>query len=155
MNTDAAAVAAALLAELGKLAAANAAPKEKKKPEPPVCSSVFEWVAEYLSSVYWRSTTTPSQQREHYWCASWFEHPEALDRLLQLWKLWESSRTSEEATLRWWKEADHHMGKLMSKTGPFSLCVKGHVEAARLSVAPTPAKFLSPGDADVKPDAIE
>ncbi|MFD4356818.1 DUF4913 domain-containing protein [Nocardia sp. NPDC058518] len=155
MSADPAELVAALVSEIAKLTAANAAPKEKKKPQPPVCESVFEWVADYLANVYWRPTAPSMQQRDNHWCSAWFEHPEAQGRLNLLWKFWEAAQGNDEAMLRWWKEADHHMSKLMSSTGPFSLCTKKHADPERLKVDATPAKFLQgddPPDDDDPPD---
>jgi hypothetical protein len=63
------------------------------------------------------------------WCASWWAHPEAVDRLTALWRAWEALHAAPGVGLStWWlNHADPHLDRLMdAQCGPFAGCRDGH-----------------------------
>jgi hypothetical protein len=80
------------------------------------------WVTNHYTVVYVRRLKASER-----WCASWFEHPEAVMRFEALWRTWEAGRLNElTGTAGWLRdELDHHMPILHSDSGPFAGCVAG------------------------------
>ncbi|WP_280246942.1 MULTISPECIES: DUF4913 domain-containing protein [Nocardia] len=99
------------LAELTAAAAESPAPRY---------ADVVEWVNDYLSVVYWRDVA--GVDSGHCWCAQWWRHEEAVERLTPLFQRWMQLEATAEGMLTWWAVADHHMGRLLAKDGPFSRC---------------------------------
>lgn len=75
-------------------------------------------------------------------CDQWWEHPEAVSRLVGLWAAYSAaslpvvdesgqvtddySQKMADTLLSWWREVDHHKVVLFEgKTSPFSLCSGG------------------------------
>lgn len=105
-----------------------------------VFTTVLEFVEQHLSQVYARDLTDPGV----YWCPRWWAHPEALDRLEACWRAWEHHRKDKTTgPSTWWREdADPAMRALLSPTGPFSACGKGH--QTRRPVRPLPTEPADP-----------
>jgi hypothetical protein len=69
------------------------------------------------------------------WCARWWEHPAALERLVWLWQSWEAAmrrQHSDPAAMSDWLRADfdYHRGVLQAADGPFAECTAGHTPPA-------------------------
>ncbi|QIS23647.1 DUF4913 domain-containing protein [Nocardia terpenica] len=104
--------------QLSDLVAEDVAPEPGGEPGQ-VFPDLDTWVREWLAPTYWRVVSGPPAK--HRWCASWWDHPEALERLQPLWELWERVR-GEGDMLQWWSYADQHMPILLALTGPFARC---------------------------------
>ncbi|WP_433574113.1 DUF4913 domain-containing protein [Nocardia brasiliensis] len=102
--------------QVAAMASESASPADA----PRAFADVFTWVEQYLALVYWRDVEAISP--EHRWCAAWSEHLEVLIRLHALWQLWEELHVQPGGLARWFREADHHMDRVLSKSGPFSRC---------------------------------
>jgi len=83
----------------------------------PFYGSVDEFVREFLVKTYRRRI----DGKGAVWAADWWRYPEAVCRLDALWQAWEVLRLDPALGLSaWWKDhADHHMGVLLSTSGPF------------------------------------
>jgi len=62
------------------------------------------------------------------WCAKWWKHPEAVNRLWALWRAYEAFRAQGGTALSaWWVyHVDSHLAVVMGEWGPFWRCRKGH-----------------------------
>jgi len=62
------------------------------------------------------------------WCAKWWKHPEAVNRLWALWRAYEAFRAQGGTALSaWWiYHVDSHLSVVMGESGPFWRCRKGH-----------------------------
>lgn len=84
---------------------------------------VHAFVAEYLCPRWARVVRDPDNTFR--WCAKWWDHPVALDRLTALWHAYEALH-NEGGTgpARWWREhADPTLTALTDpRTGPFAGC---------------------------------
>ena len=63
---------------------------------------------------------SPSQR----WCPQWWDHPEALKRLMALWDAWEQQQTDPKANLSDWyiNHHDPQLADIQAPTGPFASC---------------------------------
>jgi len=80
------------------------------------------------------------------WCARWWAHQEAANRLWTLWRGYEAARMQRGGSLsRWWvNQVDPHLVVLLSDRGPFSECRKGtHHDGAGLAHEPAPEGWWS------------
>lgn len=124
-----------------KLTELAAAAHERPAPE---YADVEEWVTDYLSKVYWRDVA--GMDSSHCWCAQWWEHAEAVERLTPLFERWLELEGTAEGMLTWWALVDHHMGRLMAQDGPFSRCTPAHyagLDAERLPCMDRPTEPMS------------
>jgi hypothetical protein len=84
---------------------------------------VHAFVGEYLCPRWARVVRDPDNAFR--WCARWWDHPVALDRLAALWQAYESMH-AEGGTgpARWWREhADPTLTVLTDpRSGPFAGC---------------------------------
>lgn len=82
-------------------------------------SSVEDWVSNYLSPVVQRKSRPGVV-----WCAKWWQHPEAANRLWALWRAWEAFRSQGGSGMSsWWLyHFDPTWGELTSDQGPFTEC---------------------------------
>lgn len=84
------------------------------------------WVAELLAPTYRRAI----DDRNRFWCPSWWRHTEAIARLEALWRSWEHLRLDPATGVSVWfrDHADAQMAVLLSPEGPFKYCTtdKGH-----------------------------
>jgi hypothetical protein len=87
-------------------------------PPEPRYPGVEAWVTKHLLPTYLR------QSGPRTWCAQWWRHPEALERLEALWRAWEALRLDTTTGMSvWWRDhADHHLPILLSTDGPFARC---------------------------------
>lgn len=97
--------------------------------------TVIAFVEEHLAHVYARDLSDPAI----HWCARWWAHAEALDRLDACWRAWEHLRTDRTTGPSvWWREhADPAMRELLAASGPFSACTTGHQTKRPISPLPT------------------
>jgi hypothetical protein len=96
-----------------------------RAPQPPLTrhTDVHAFVTDYLARVWARVVRDPDNAFR--WCAKWWDHPVALDRLTALWHAYEALH-NEGGTgpARWWREhADPTLTVLTDpRTGPFAGC---------------------------------
>jgi hypothetical protein len=74
------------------------------------------------------------------WCACWWAHPEAVDRLRALWRAWEVLQRDDVGLSSWWVyHLDPHLRVLFDQSGPFAACRDGHTEKLQpLPTVPVP-----------------
>lgn len=88
---------------------------------PPVLyyRNVDEFVREFVCPVFSR---TVGERSEYRWSARWWESAEAITRLEAMWRAWEHLRLDPATGTSVWlrDHADHHLGVLMSPSGPFA-----------------------------------
>lgn len=111
------------------------------------------WVRTVLLPAYCRYV--PHTGGPMRWCASWWQHPEAVSRL-------DAVRRAGEVLLSqggaypslWWREhVDHHLLMLLSPDGPFAGCSPAkHAPASPLPAMRIPAATAA-GDSASRPDA--
>jgi len=79
------------------------------------------------------------------WCASWWDHDDALVRLEAVWRAWEALRLEPTTGIaRWLRDvADPQLDRLRDRDrGPFRACGQGkHLTAPPLPVEQPPAGF--------------
>lgn len=83
-----------------------------------VFANAYDFFHRWLRHMYRRRCGTP----ECKWRADWYECPEALARITELWRVWERSRLDKgDAMAVWWRDfCDPTMDRLMSPSGPFA-----------------------------------
>lgn len=116
-----------------RAAAARAAEAELNPPEPEPTpdddpddgpglyySSVDEFVREFVCPVF-RRGVGEGMRSDHRWSARWWESAEAIIRLEAMWRAWEHLRLDPATGMSVWlrDHADHHLGVLMSPSGPW------------------------------------
>jgi hypothetical protein len=88
-------------------------------PAQPYFANVDEFVRLYLLP-NWRRNTLHAR-----WCATWWEHAEAITRLEAIWESWERHRLEPGTGMAvWWRAyADPHMAVLTDRdAGPLHKC---------------------------------
>ena len=106
--------------------------------------SVDQFVRDYLCQVYRRRI----DGRNRCWAGRWWDYPEAVVRLTDLWQAWECLRADPTGLLSWWHDADYHMAVLMDPDGAFALASEGEENMAKKGeplpyVAPPAGMFPS------------
>ena len=129
--------------EPARLAGSDAAPPAGEPGEPvePLYGSLLEFVTEAFTPVYCR---VPSPTLR--WCASWWDHAEAIYRLEALWRSWELYRLEPRLGIASWLRdfLDPQLRELTSPTGPFASCTdERHSPATPLRTAPPPEEYLT------------
>ena len=110
--------------------AASAAAEAELSPPPEVVEddvptlyygSVDEFVREFVCPVF-RRNVGEEGRADYRWSARWWESAEAITRLEALWRAWEHLRMDPSTGISVWlrDHADHHLGVLMSATGPWA-----------------------------------
>ncbi|MEU3457207.1 DUF4913 domain-containing protein [Micromonospora sp. NPDC006766] len=92
--------------------------------QPPLYSTVEEWVTKYLLPTFPRPVGEVGLNRWH-WCEQWWRHDEAVTRLTALWYCWEQARLQMTGMLPWLRELDHQLPILCGDDGPFRNCAAG------------------------------
>jgi len=113
------------------------------EPEPvePFFGSLLEFVVEHFAPVYAR-TTSPTLR----WCASWWDHAEAIYRLEALWRTWELYRFEPRLGIASWLRdyLDPQLRELLSATGPFASCTEDrHSPVKALRTNQPPEAYLA------------
>lgn len=70
-------------------------------------------------------------RKEARWCTRWAEHPEVINRLLDLYEGWNQvGHGEDELSLNVWYRIylDHHMPILTAENGPLAACSFDHQE---------------------------
>jgi len=85
-------------------------------------ASVDEFVREFVCPIF-RRNVGEEGRADYRWSARWWESAEAIARLEAMWRAWEHLRMdASTGTSVWLRDhADHHLGVLMSPTGPWAL----------------------------------
>lgn len=113
----------------------------EQEPVVPFFGSLLEFVVEHFGPVYAR-TTTPTVR----WCASWWDHAEAIYRLEALWRTWELYRLEPRLGIASWLRdyLDPQLAQLTSPTGPFASCTEDrHSPAKALRTDQPPEAYLA------------
>lgn len=108
-------------------------------PEPaePLYGDVESWVTGFFAPVFARRMGGTTN-----WCASWWEHAEAILRLEALWRSWEVLRREPGTGMGVWLRdfLEPQRLVLMGDSGPFHGCQEStHSGAPELPVKPAPA----------------
>ncbi len=105
----------------------------EEAPEP-YFPNVDVFVREFLAPTYRRSL----EGSHRVWCAEWWRHAEAINRLESLWRAWEHLRLDPATGMSiWWRDhADHHMPALLSPDGPFKGCGSNRGHQPRADALP-------------------
>jgi hypothetical protein len=93
----------------------------EEEPIVPFFGSLLEFVVEHFGPVYARNTSPTVR-----WCASWWDHAEAIYRLEALWRTWELYRLEPRLGIASWLRdyLDPQLRELTSPTGPFASCTE-------------------------------
>lgn len=80
------------------------------------------------------------RSQNQYWCAQWWNHPEAVDRFRALYEQWLDAQANGVMSSWWIDHLDRHATVLFAKRGPFGECGTNHVEktARRILVTEQP-----------------
>lgn len=113
------AAAAAAEAELNP---PPADPAMAEQPPPLYYGNVDEFVREFICPIF-RRNVGEEGRADYRWSARWWESAEAITRLEAIWRSWEHLRMDPSTGTSVWlrDHADHHLGVLMSPTGPWAL----------------------------------
>ncbi|WP_380169640.1 DUF4913 domain-containing protein [Jannaschia sp. R86511] len=100
----------------------------------PYFPNVDVFVHEFLAPTYRRSL----EGNHRVWCAEWWRHAEAINRLESLWRAWEHLRLDPATGMSiWWRDhADHHMPALLAPDGPFKGCGSDRGHQPRATALP-------------------
>jgi len=107
----------------------------------PFFGSLLEFVVEHFGPVYARNTSPTVR-----WCASWWDHAEALYRLEVLWRTWELYRLEPRLGIASWLRdyLDPQLRELTSPTGPFASCTADrHSPVKALRTNQPPEAYLN------------
>lgn len=104
----------------------------------PSSEDFIAWVEATISAL--ESVDTEGNM---HWCAQWWDHPEAVDRLRALHMhqlaVMPTSEDPAGALSSWWVDHwDRHAVILFGKSGPFGECRGGHTRRAPLSLDSPP-----------------
>jgi hypothetical protein len=121
-------------------------------PPGPQYTCLSEWVEDYFAPTF-----TWQVSKSVRWCASWWDHPEAIIRLSVLWQLWEAAAASADqdpsamgSWLRDW--LDRLMPALTAEHGTFARCQVGvHVNGGENPHNALSALPLRPPDPGLEP----
>ncbi|MFC0101091.1 DUF4913 domain-containing protein [Micromonospora marina] len=112
--------------------------------QPPLYSTVEEWVTKYLLPTFPRPVGEVGMTRWH-WCERWWRHDEAVTRLTALWYGWEQARLQMTGMLPWLRELDHQLPILYGDDGPFRNCsASGDLGVAQHYSSPEVPAELAP-----------
>jgi len=108
----------------------------EEAPIAPFFGSLLEFVVEHFGPVYARNTSPTVR-----WCASWWDHAEAIYRLEALWRTWELYRLEPRLGIASWLRdyLDPQLRELTCPTGPFASCTEDRhspVKALRTNQPP-------------------
>ena len=114
---------------------------EEQEPVEPFFGSLLEFVVEHFGPVYARNTSPTVR-----WCASWWDHAEAIYRLEALWRTWELYRLEPRLGIASWLRdyLDPQLRELTSPTGPFASCTEDrHSPVKALPTNQPPEAYLA------------
>ena len=118
---------------------------------PPVYASLEAWVTQHFLPIYRRPLGG-----EYRWCATWWDHAEAITRLTALWHAWEALRLQPGTGIAVWlrDHLDHHLPVLLGRGGPFASCSEQeHIEPREAAALPAPPGWWDTG-AGSSPSAL-
>ena len=113
----------------------------EQEPTAPFFGSLLEFVVEHFGPVYARNTSPTIR-----WCASWWDHAEAIYRLEALWRTWELYRLEPRLGIASWLRdyLDPQLRELTSATGPFASCTEDrHSPVKALRTNQPPEAYLT------------
>lgn len=134
------AAAAAAEAELNPPTPGTDAPTADESAPMLYYGSVDEFVREFVCPVF-RRNVGEEGRADYRWSARWWESGEAVIRLEAIWRAWEHLRLDPSTGVSVWlrDHADHHLGALMSPTGPFARSTNTAGPGEPLPYDPPPA----------------
>ena len=112
----------------------------EEEPTAPFFGSLLEFVVEHFGPVYARNTSPTVR-----WCASWWDHAEAIYRLEALWRTWELYRLEPRLGIASWLRdyLDPQLHELTNPTGPFASCTEDrHAPVKALRTNQPPEAYL-------------
>ena len=112
----------------------------EEEPTAPFFGSLLEFVVEHFGPVYARNTSPTVR-----WCASWWDHAEAIYRLEALWRTWELYRLEPRLGIASWLRdyLDPQLRELTSPSGPFAACTQDrHSPVKALRTNQPPQEYL-------------
>lgn len=106
----------------------------------PRFDSVEHWVQDWLRPIVRRTVNERRPGTRIVWCAQWWQHAEAIDRLEACWRAWEVARLDGGRGIAdWWLTVmDPMWAQLTSPDGPFSECQRAHSLPPQLPIDPAP-----------------
>ena len=113
----------------------------EEEPTAPFFGSLLEFVVEHFGPVYARNTSPTVR-----WCASWWDHAEAIYRLEALWRTWELYRLEPRLGIASWLRdyLDPQLAQLTSPTGSFASCTEDrHSPVKALRTNQPPEAYLA------------
>jgi Domain of unknown function (DUF4913) len=111
--------------QLAERSSAEPAPSgSEQESQDPLYDNVEQWVHTYLLPTFPRPYGAVGMTR-WYWCTRWFEHDEAVTRMMALWYAWETARLEMTGMVGWLQQLDHHLPILCGDDGPFRACNAG------------------------------
>jgi Domain of unknown function (DUF4913) len=114
----------------------------------PAYANVRDWVQDWLLPTVERRVAEGSRGGV-YWCASWWAHPEGLQRIYCLWREWEKARLDDTMSIWWRDHLDPHLNTLTGENGAFIQCSPArHYEPSLLAARPIPQAIV-----DLLPEA--
>jgi hypothetical protein len=114
---------------------------QEEEPVVPCFGSLLEFVVEHFGPVYARNTSPTVR-----WCASWWDHAEAIYRLEALWRTWELYRLEPRLGIASWLRVEvvPQLAQLTSATGPFASCTEDrHSPVKALRTNQPPEAYLA------------
>ncbi|MFF0319060.1 DUF4913 domain-containing protein [Micromonospora sp. NPDC005252] len=157
-STEAATQLDELAAEVARLAAQVAELQQARAEradagdgddQPPLYSTVEQWVTTYLLPTFPRPVGEVGMTRWH-WCEQWWRHDEAVIRLTALWYGWEQARLQMTGMLPWLRDLGHQLPILHGDDGPLRNCGAGsdlgearHHSSSEVPTQPAPEDWWS------------
>ena len=116
-------------------------PEAGEEPFEPLYDNLTDWVEHHFAQTYaWKPGSTAR------WCASWWDHAEAIYRLEALWRTWELYRLEPRLGIASWLRdyLDPQLSQLTSPTGPFASCTEDrHSPVKALLTNQPPEAYLN------------
>jgi Domain of unknown function (DUF4913) len=110
----------------------------------PVYYALEDWLTGYFLPMFRRTLGG-----EYRWCHQWWQHGEAISRLISLWHAWEVLRLQPGTGIATWyrDHLDHQLPILMGPRGPFYQCSETtHREPHQADATPAPDDWWDLGD---------
>ncbi|MFD0690947.1 DUF4913 domain-containing protein [Actinomadura fibrosa] len=122
--------------------AINSSAAQEANPKP-LYADLTGWVTQHFVPIYRRTLGGDFR-----WCAQWWQHGEAISRLMALWYSWEAMRLQGATGMALWyrDHLDHQLPVLLGPRGPFYQCTENeHLIPHQARLVPTPSGWLVSG----------
>lgn len=98
------------------------APEQPEPDEKELVEQFVMWVEMLLHDI----ESVPNEASDRHWCPEWWQHPEAVARLMALHEAYKQA-VQENTLSAWWVQHwDPHTRVLFSGLGPFKDCQRRH-----------------------------